>query len=137
MSILQYIFFSLSFLVFPWFSQLADSLTWKKTNCKITNQKFLTSWLMFIYGGFTNTLSFWSQHENQTHGLKGTFSEAWILSWTVWLLHSQSDSGKSLLLVLILTEHTDNCFHTDGSSGENGFCFYGLFHDFCWMIISW
>lgn len=97
-----------------------------KENNLQNNKMFLTPWLMFISEGFTNI--FWvltwesnTWPESIPFLRLGPFPH--ITAWTIWLLHSKSDSGQSLFLALILTEHMDNSFHTDGSVVEMGFDF--------------
>lgn len=97
-----------------------------KENKLQNNKMFLTPWLMFISEGFTNI--FWvltwesnTWPESIPFLRLGPFPH--ITAWTIWLLHSKSDSGQSLFLALILTEHMDNSFHTDGSVVEMGFDF--------------
>lgn len=87
------------------------------------NKMFLTSWLIFISECFTNTfwVLTWESNMKLPFLRLGPFSH--ITAWTIWLLHSKSDSGQSLFLPLILTEHTDNSFHTDGSVVKMGFDF--------------
>lgn len=103
---------------------------------------------MFISGDFTNMLTFWVLTWEIKHiAWKHTSSETWALKLSInlssynWLsnvaLHRESDSWLSFLLVLSLAEHRDNSFHTDGSSGGNGFWFYHLLCDFRQMTANW